>query len=469
MKFFDELKRRNVFRVSIAYAVVSWVLLQVVDLVLENISAPDWVMKVFMLGIAVGFPIAIIIAWAFELTPEGIKRESEIDRSQSIVQTTGRKLDRVIIGFLVLAVIFLLVDPFDRQAAVEPAVEITSEAASDVIVPGSTSADQTEATENTGATRNEHSVAVLPFVNMSSDPEQEYFSDGISEEILNVLTRIPDLKVAARTSSFQFKGKNLDIAEVGKQLRVNHVLEGSVRKSGTTLRITTQLIETETGYHLWSETFDRKLEDVFAIQDEIANAIVAALRGSLAEAKSKEQVKVKADTSNMQAYDMYLKARELFIARSDLKESVELFERVVEMDPNFARGWEGLAAVTAVVESWGIIDRDYNGMVVPAAERALKLDPALSMPWAALAMAEQNEQNVDWARSLELSDKAIKADPKNATAYLWRSIAWLNLGFFEKALADQDSCLRVDPAYKNCTRWKAQTYIYTGDDAKAMD
>ena len=193
-----------------------------------------------------------------------------------------------------------------------------------------------------------------------------------------------------------------------------------------------------------------------------------ALRGSLADAKKSSEVVVKADTTNMQAYDKYLKARELFIARSDLKESVRLFEEVVEMDPNFARGWEGLAAVAAVVESWGIIDRDYNGMVVPAAERALQIDPSLSMPWAALAMAEQNEKTVDWARSLELSAKAIETDPKNATAYLWRSIAWLNLGFFDKAIADQDSCLRVDPAYKNCTRWKAQSYIYLGDDSKAM-
>jgi TolB-like protein len=314
----------------------------------------------------------------------------------------------------------------------------------------------------------DNSIAVLPFVNMSEDEDNQYFSDGISEELLNVLVRVDDLSVASRTSSFAYRDKKMASSAIAKELNVGHILEGSVRKSGNKVRITAQLIDASNDRHIWSETYDRELTDIFAIQDEIANAIVVALRGSLADDKGQAVVDVKVDTTNMQAYEIYLKARELFIARSDLAESIRLFEQVVEMDPNFARGWEGLAAVTSVVESWGIVDRDYKGMVKPAAERALHLDPSLSMPWAALAMAEQNEKNVDWAKSLELSGKAIQADPKNATAYLWRSIAWLNLGFFDKAIADQDRCLSIDPAYKNCTRWKAQSYIYTGDEKKAL-
>jgi TolB-like protein len=317
------------------------------------------------------------------------------------------------------------------------------------------------------ATIDPNSIAVLPFVNMSADKDNEYFSDGISEELLNVLVRVDGLSVASRTSSFAYKGRGLSAAEIAGELKVAHILEGSVRKSGNRVRITAQLIDTGSDRHLWSETFDRELTDIFAIQDEIANAIVAALRETLGE-QAATPVVVRADTENLQAYDLYLKAREMFIARSELSESVRLFERAVELDPNFARGWEGLAAVTSVVESWGIDDRDYNAMVRPAAERALKLDPTLSMAWAALSMAEQNEISPDWASALALAGKAIEADSKNATAYLWRSIALLNLGFFDRALADLDDCLRIDPAYRNCTRWKAQALLFAGDLEQAL-
>jgi len=458
MGFVAELKRRNVIRMAGLYLVGAWLVAQIAETLLPVFHTPEWVLQSLIVLLAIGFIPALVIAWIFELTPDGLKRDSEVTPEQSIAPQTAQRMERMIIILFAVALVFFAFDRFVLAPKREAALVVQTTQAVKAVA-------RNEATQQV----RDNSIAVLPFVNMSDDADNQYFSDGISEELLNVLVRVDDLSVASRTSSFAYRDKKMSSTAIAKELNVGHILEGSVRKSGNKVRITAQLIDASDDRHIWSKTYDRELTDIFAIQDEIANAIVAALRGSLAEAKSKEQVKVKADTSNMQAYDMYLKARELFIARSDLKESVELFERVVEMDPNFARGWEGLAAVTAVVESWGIIDRDYNGMVVPAAERALKLDPALSMPWAALAMAEQNEQNVDWARSLELSDKAIKADPKNATAYLWRSIAWLNLGFFEKALADQDSCLRVDPAYKNCTRWKAQTYIYTGDDAKAMD
>lgn len=236
------------------------------------------------------------------------------------------------------------------------------------------------------------------------------------------------------------------------------------------MRITAQLIDAGDDRHLWSKTYDRKLTDIFKIQEEIANVIVTALRGSLVTAQTKPAVVVRADTDNMQAYDLYLKARELFIARSDLAESVRLFERVVALDPKFARGWEGLAAVDSVMVSWGFNDRDYYKTAHDAAERALQLDPTLSMPWATLANVAQIHWPVDWTRSMAAYDRAIAADPKNATAFLWRGIAWINLGFFDYAIADLDRCLALEPNYLNCSRHKALALLYANrtDEAIAL-
>ena len=208
---------------GIAYAVSAWVLLQIVDLVLENIAAPEWIMQVFMLALGIGFPVAIIFAWAFEMTPEGVKLEKHVDRSQSITRETGQKMNRGIIIALVIAVAFLLIDRFRQPVETTP--QITATAAEEV-EPLATADEESE-----------KSIAVLPFVNMSSDQEQDYFADGISEEILNALAKVNELKVAGRTSSFAFKGKNEDLNAIGKVLRVNHILEGSVRKSGTRVRI----------------------------------------------------------------------------------------------------------------------------------------------------------------------------------------------------------------------------------------
>ena len=228
--FFAELKRRNVFRVAVAYLVAAWLLLQVADIVLDNINAPDWVIQVFMLALVVGLPVALIFAWAFELTPEGIQREKDVDRRQSITHHTARKLDRVIIGILALAVVVLVIDRVRHAQHDEtPVATDTAEAQPVSAAP---------------------SIAVLPFVNMSSDPEQEYFSDGISEEILNSLAKVKELKVAGRTSSFAFKGQNQDLRQIGDTLGVEHILEGSVRKAGATVRITAQLIQVLSLIHI---------------------------------------------------------------------------------------------------------------------------------------------------------------------------------------------------------------------------
>jgi TolB-like protein len=305
---------------------------------------------------------------------------------------------------------------------------------------------------------------------MSADKDNEYFSDGISEELLNVLVRVDGIGVASRTSSFAYKGRELGAAKIAAELKVDHILEGSVRKSGNRVRITAQLIDAVNDRHLWSETFDRELTDIFAIQDEIANAIVAALRGELGgSADGSPAVLVKADTGDLQAYELYLKARELFIARRDIGEGIRLAERAVELDPTFARGWEVLAALAVVAEDWGVRDRDYTELAVVAAQRALDLDPALSMPWAVRALGESTTLPIDWDRYLASVGRAIAADPRNETAFQWRAMAWMNLGWFDRAVADLDQCLVLDPAYPNCTRFKALALLHKGDTEHALE
>ena len=435
----DKLRRRKVVQWGIAYSVGAWGFLQGLEYVSEAFGWPGQLRQVAILALLIGLPIVLVVAWYHG--DRGAQRVS------------GAELSIITLLFLLGGGIFWRYDratettPARAPATVDPAAVASTPAATDA-----------------GA-----SIAVLPFVNMSTDADNEFFSDGISEELLNVLVRVDGLGVASRTSSFAYKGSKLGAAAIARELKVDHILEGSVRKAGNRVRITAQLIDATHDRHLWSETYDRELTDIFAIQDEIANAIVTALRGTIGTANAAAAVSVRADTENLQAYELYLKARELFIARRELPEVVRLFERVIELDPNFARGWEGLAAVASVMNSWGIRDRDYDALARRAAARALELDPSLSMPWAALAMTEMNDLPVSWGEVLGKFDRAVATDPRNSTALLWRSIAWINLGFFGRAMADQDRCLEQDPGYQNCKRWKALTLLFAGDGAQALE
>ena len=244
---FQELKRRNVFRVGLAYLAVAWLVLQAADIVLDNIAAPEWLMQALMLFMVIGFPVVLIFAWAFELTPDGLKKEEEVDRSQSITHQTGQKLNRTIIIVLVTAIAFLLVDKFVLQG------------------------------ESSEVTVTDKSVAVLPFVAMSRGEDDEYFADGLTEEILNSLTRVPELLVTARTSAFHFKGQDIPIPEIAATLGVAHVVEGSVRREGDRLRVTAQLIRAADGFHLWSKNYNRETADTFGVQTDIAEEISSAL------------------------------------------------------------------------------------------------------------------------------------------------------------------------------------------------
>jgi TolB-like protein/Flp pilus assembly protein TadD len=450
LTFFDELKRRNVVRVAIAYAVAAWVFLQIADLVLENIAAPAWVIQAMMLVILLGFIASVVIAWAYEMTPEGIKRQADIDRTQSVTAQTGQKLDRIIIGFLALAVAYFV---YDRANTPEHP-------------PPGTSPPSVQQEAAVAEVPSEPSIAVLPFVNMSADAEQEFFSDGISEELLNLLVRVEGLKVASRTSSFTYKGSKQSLADIAKELRVDHVLEGSVRKSDNRVRITAQLIDATTDRHLWSDTYDRELNDIFGIQDEIANAIVVALQNELGVLSDTEMVSVGVATQNLDAYELYLKARSLFLARAELETAVELFEKAVELDPDFARAWESLAANYSVMESWGYLERDYQALASKAAQKALDLDPTLSTPWAVKAqVANTTGQMITGVGFL---DKAIELDPDNATHHLWRGIEYSTLGFQRKSIADLERCLELDPAYENCRRHLSYTYFILNDNEAGL-
>ena len=439
MSLIAELQRRKVFKVGAAYLVVAWIAIQAASIGFPTFDAPLWVLRVFILVVMLGFPIAVVMAWVFDVTPEGVKLDANTRGSKRVIAAAG------------LLIVLALGWYFYGQPAFRKG-DIATKAAS---APTVASVDP-------------RSIAVLPFLNMSDDKGNEYFSDGISEELLNVLVRVNGFNVASRTSSFAYKGREVSAAQIGKELKVKFVLEGSVRKQGDKVRITAQLIDSINDRHLWSETYDRDLKDIFAIQDEIANAIVTAVRTSMGDAATGKLVTVRADTENLNAYDSYLKARELFLARSDMKESIRLFEHAVELDPKFARGWEGLAAVYSVVPSWGITDRDYNTLADKAAHRALELDPKLSMAWAALGNVAQNQAPIDWATSIAMLDRAIAADPHNTTAILWRSIAWMNLGFFDKALADQEHCLALDPHYGICSTWKSLLLLDAGDSDGAL-
>jgi len=338
MSFFEELKRRNVIRVGIAYVVIAWLIAQVADLALGNFEAPGWVIKTILLVLALGLPVAVFFAWAFELTPEGIKKESDVDRRESITPKTGRKLDRVIIGVLVLAVAYFAVDKFLLRSSDRAPVAHQAE----TTAPAALQTETTAPAEATAPT--EKSIAVLPFVNMSADPDNEYFADGLSEELLNQLAQIPELMVVGRTSSFSFKGKNEDLRSIGTTLGVAHVLEGSVRRQAEKVRITTQLIRVSDGFHLWSETYDRTLENVFAIQDDIAASVARALRLVLDdEARNAMQAvgvrNVDAFVAYQKGYDLYQKAHGDAPTLATLAEAHREFERAIELVPEFGAAW----------------------------------------------------------------------------------------------------------------------------------
>jgi len=421
MSLFHELKRRNVIRVAVAYVITAWLVLQVADVVLGNIEAPAWVFSAILLILGLGFPLAMLFAWAFELTPEGLKREKDVQRSESVTHQTGRKLDRAIIAILIVAVGYFAYDKFVvGQAADTPAVAAGAAART--------------------------SIAVLPFVNMSSDPEQEYFSDGISEELLNLLAKIPQFQVAGRTSSFKFKGQNDDLRLIGDSLGVMNILEGSVRKGGDRVRITAQLVKVDDGFHLWSETYDRELTDIFMVQDEIATAVVDELKITLLGA----QMPTANDHSriaNTEAHNSYLQG--LFymnrIGPDNSQKAAAAFQRAVDLAPDSALAWASLADAT--IRYAGQAAGDGQAALAEgriAIAKAFALDP--EVPEVYLVRADlAYRHDWDWPAAEEAIEKALALRPGDMTALRARANLVSTLGRTTEALATYRELMARDP------------------------
>ena len=388
MSLLAELKRRKVLKIGAAYLVVAWLAIQAASIGFPAFGAPPWVLRVFILVVLLGFPIALVFAWVFDMTPEGVKLE--------VAPVGNKRMFAIAAGLIALALGWYYVG--------QPAMR--------------------------GTGVKERSVAVLPFVNMSADPAQEFFSDGISEELLNRLAQLPDLKVAARTSAFQFKGKNLDVAEIGRRLKVAHVLEGSVRKSGSRLRITAQLIDSASGYHLWSETFERDASDVFKVQDEIATAIATALEAKLGGRPAAPAARA----ANPVAYDAYLQGRAFFARRGDnLKQAVAAYDRAIARDPNYSPAHSGRAFALAVSQFWG--------------------------PW--LPMETTN------AQALASVEEALRLDPSNAEAYLVRGVVKSGQFRVREGRADFERAYALTPGSVDVLNFFGDDLEFTGDLRRA--
>jgi len=420
MSFFGELKRRNVFRMAGLYTVGAWLVVQVAETVLPAFDTPDWVLRAIIVLLAIGFVPAVIFSWLFELTPEGVKRDVDVVPERSARPAVGRRMDRwMLIGVLVLLVLLMAewFWPAESGAPGMPLVPVSGNA----------------------------SIAVLPFVNMSPDQDNEFFADGISEELLNVLVGIDGLKVASRASAFLFKDRTTPIPEIANLLDVGHVLEGSVRKQGERVRITAQLIHAVSDTQLWSQTYERDLTDIFRVQEEIAQAITQALEDALGV----RRVSVAPTTMDLVAYERFLRGRSRFYQRSELDAAIDDLEFAVERDPAFADAWAFLSAVNHVASSGWPTERDRDALKARAplaADRALALNPD-----SAIALAVKG----DWSfragdpermmEGLRLLERAADLSSIDTSARLWLGLSWLDLGFAERALPHLQQAHESDP------------------------
>jgi len=494
--FFAELKRRNVVRMAGLYLVGAWLLTQVASTVLPMFGAPDWLPRSIVMLLAIGFIPALIFSWVFEVTPEGLKRDEDVPAEQSIGPQTGRRMDRMIIVVLVLALAYFAVDKFvlnphrERSTAKAPAPE-------------------------TSAAPNEKSVAVLAFANLSDDKGSEYFSDGISEELLTVLQKIPGLHVAARTSAFSFKGKNATAQEIGQNLSVTYLVEGSVRKADNVVRIAARLTHANTGEEQWSENYTRDLKDVFAVQTELAQTIVAQLRGRFGGTDSATKEKIQAQvqaaekggTKNVEAHQAYLQGR-FFLHRHSEKEVDQAraaYEHAVELDPGFALAWAGVAQTHVWYCNYASQggQKEFNahlGAAREAVERALSFESDLPDALHARAMIQTNFE-YDWkgaaetlrkalalapqdpallteagnlagarGRSTEALDfmrRAVALDPVNAQAREFLGGTLLFLGHREEARAEYKRVIELNPSAPFAYAGVGQSYLLEGNFEEA--
>ncbi len=399
MTFFEELRRRNVIRVGVAYLVAAWLLLQIVDVLAPLLDLPEWVGKLVFLVLLIGLVPALVFSWVYELTPEGLKRETEVLADESISRHTARKLNHLTIVLLVIVAGIVIADRLipETTDSEPPAEESAKE---DLAEP---------------AADDRQSVAVVPFVNTSDDEANEYFADGISEELLNALSGVQNLRVPSRTSSFTFKGSNKTVAEIGSALQVDNVLEGSVRKAGDRIRVSVQLIEVDSDTRIWSETYTRELVDIFAVQDEIATSIVSALRLTL-NAEDNEKLG-QVSTDSVQAYDEYLRGRYYWPQRRAvlLQRAIEHYKAAVAIDPEFDRAWAALADAYLILPEYvqGTTDT-YLPLAREALDKALQLNPDSPYALAASGLLKAH-YFYDWEGALADLERAVALAPDYAT------------------------------------------------------
>jgi adenylate cyclase len=438
--------------VAIVYIAVAWLLLQVSDTLVPALHLPEWFVSAVAFLLILGFPIAVIFAWAFELTPEGLKRESKDAPTAPGEGKTGKNLNHIVIAVLVLALGYFVFDKFipgpDRDNnGMETAAQ---DAQHQIAEPEPLKAN--------------NSIAVLPFVNMSSDEEQEYFSDGLSEELLHLLARIPELDVAARTSSFSFKGKDLGISEIASELKVAHILEGSVRKQGNQVRITAQLIQADNGYHLWSETYDRQLDNIFQIQEDIATAVVEALRVTLLGEAPKIR---RADPA---AYQLFLEGQFLKrqISRDSLNRAVEVFKQAVEIDPTYVPAWAELADTYI----WGGNPDELSGEEIAALadqaiETAISADPDYAFAYYVRGISSIFSHN-NFEQGVDDFQHALELDPDDAFVVAAIGKGALLTGQFDLAITQYQAALAMEPVVPEFYWFLGRAYLSSGrlDDAE---
>jgi TolB-like protein/Tfp pilus assembly protein PilF len=428
--FFTELRRRNVFRVAGVYTIVSWLILQVIAVVTPALHLPDWVDSFFAVAIIAGFPIALMFAWAFEMTPGGVKRTESVPEGESIRAETGQKLEYAILVGLIVVGALIIGNRIWPATAPAPQIVETSPGI-DPSLPSALATDK--------------SIAVLPFSDLSPGLDQAYFADGISEEILTALVKIKDLRVAGRTSSFVFKDNQLNLREISRTLNVSHILEGSVRKQNNEVRITARL--TRGTDVIWNDSYDGKLESIFDLQENIARAIADELE--IVMDTSGQTRLADTLTNSTESYDLFLRGRDLYrssIQESDITQALGMLEKAVEMDPGFAEAWAALGeAYLSAPAIAGVLDGDeYLARAKSASERAIDLDPTLSFPYSILASvrAIHNEP----ADAMKLHDKALELDPKNPYAHSNVGLMLAMMGRSTDALPFLETAVELAPS-----------------------
>ncbi len=421
-RWFAEMRRRKVFRVVVVYLVVAWLLVQVADAVFEPMGLPAWTLRLVITLVALGFPLAIALAWAFDVTAKGIERTPDADPATATPTSLAGT---------------------PSQAAASAAGPASASPAPPILPAGQAAAPGAEATAGAAAEAPD-SVAILPFLDMSPERDQEYFCDGIAEEIINSLCCIRDLRIASRTSSFQFKGRAADVREIGRMLGVGAVLEGSVRKAGERVRITAQLVGSADGYHLWSESYDRELSDVFAIQTEIAQKLVEALRVSLS--RQERELIQRRGTNNPEAYDLYLRGQAYLRDGSDsaMDPAIDFFREAIRRDERFAQAHAGLANAHSGKALWriGMTQADFDEAFA-ASRRALELEPR--MPEAYIARAQILSLQGRTQESLQSFEEALRLNPASFEAHYLYARHCFQEGDFERAASHYEAAEKLRP------------------------